>query len=203
MIERIKNDNQGLSLIELVVSILMLGMITAMICVFVSFGTRSYSKISAETVLQQEAQMATSYIADIAVEAKSVLWESFVYDSKSYYVLTIQAPDTLPITEGGYYKDGDYYYFILYEVDSKILRFGRVKDTNLIYLSGTSDIDYIQTVGALINNKYALLSRYVNKFIVDFSGEANLNKLLQLQFEFSYMNKDYKATKNIICRNME
>ena len=70
MFNKISKDDRGFSLIELIVCILMLGMVTGIIVIFVASSTNSYNLIYDEVNMQTEADVAMTYINELAVEAK-------------------------------------------------------------------------------------------------------------------------------------
>ena len=210
-------NNQGYSLVELIVTILVSSMVMTMVMIFISISTKSYDRINKDTVLQTEAQMATSYIGDIAIEAKKCEITSFLDGGYQYQVLSIKAPDAEYVSGTKY----DYYYIILYEIDKKTLRFCKVKDdailkadgtyelpsdSELVFTAGTNDIDYKTMLGAghknVIGNKRALLAQYVSNMNVTIPDITTGERLVQLQLTFTYRDSVYTTTKNIASRNL-
>jgi prepilin-type N-terminal cleavage/methylation domain-containing protein len=214
-------NNKGYTLVELVVTILITGMIVTIIAVFISASRTSYEEINKEAVLQQEAQMAGSYIGDIAIEASECSTDSFTVGSITYKVLCIKAPDP-EYTTGTLY---DYYFIILWEPDTQVLRFCKVKDDavlqgdgtysipeGVIFFPSTTKLDYKAMLyddgGLKINgqkiygNNRALLARYVTGMNVEFIDIAKDKKLTKITFHLRYHDRDYILTKNIAGRNL-
>lgn len=211
-------NNQGYSLVELIVTVLISGMITTMVMIFVTVSRNSYDRVNKDTVLQTEAQMATSYIGDIAIEAKECHYTGFSDEDGTYQVLSIKAPDAEYVSGTKY----DYYYIILLEENSNILRFCKVKDdatlqadgtyvlpddSELVFTAGTNDIDYKTMLGTghknIIGNKRALLAQYVTDMRVTIPDITSRERLVQIQLTFTYQDVVYQATKNIASRNIK
>lgn len=213
-----KVNNQGFSLVELIVTILISSMVMTMVMIFVSVTRNSYDRVNKDTVLQTEAQMATSYIGDIAIEAKKCEFTSFSDGGLNYQVLSIKAPDAEYVSGTKY----DYYYIILFENDTKTLRFCKVKDdailqadgtyelpsdSELVFAAGTNDIDYKTMLGSghknVIGNKRALLAQYVTGMNVTIPDTTSGEKLVRIQLTFTYGDSVYTTTKNIASRNLK
>ena len=62
-------DNKGLTLIELIVTTLIMSMVVGIVVIFVASSRNSYLLIHNEAMMQNEAEIAMSYISDIAEKA--------------------------------------------------------------------------------------------------------------------------------------
>lgn len=211
-------NNKGYTLVELMVTILITGMVVGIITVFISASRTSYDLVRTEAVLQQEAKMASSYIGDIAIEASQCTTAAFTSDGKNYKVLTIKAPDPEYVSGERY----NYYFIILWEESTQTLRFCKVKDdarlqadgsytlpagTDLVFLHGTNTLDYASMLSAgrlnIIGNKRALLARYVTGMDVVLPDAAMNSRLTQITFRLDYHGKEYVLTKNVTGRNLD
>ena len=65
----LKKSNEGLSLVELVVTSLIMGMVSLIIVLFVSASRNSYTIVNNEVTMQTEADMAVTYISNYAEQA--------------------------------------------------------------------------------------------------------------------------------------
>lgn len=212
-----KKKNEGYTLVELIVTILITGMIVTIIMMFISLSRTSYDEVKKEAVLQDESNMASSYIGDIAIEASACDSEAFALGGNQYKVLSIKAPDPE-------YQTGDrysYYFIILWEETTQMLRFCKVKDdaivgpngfltaptgSQLIFLPNTNHLDYKAMLAAdalnVIGNNRALLAKYVKEMDVilpDVSANRNITKIT---FHFQYRDKDFILSKNVAGRNI-
>jgi hypothetical protein len=172
---------------ELIVTILMTAIVAAIVSMFISVSRTSYDEVKKEAVLQEEAQMAGSYIGDIAIEAS----ECTFTDYGGNKVLTIKAPDPE-------YVSGtlDHYYFIiLWEASTKTLRFCTVKDTG-------APLNYSVVLPTIIGEPRALLAKYVEKMEVVTPDAATGTKLTKITLTLKYRDREYVLTKNITGRNL-
>lgn len=62
-------NNQGFSLIEMIVTLLISGMVFATATLLLTTGLKQYEKVNTETVLQEESQIAQFYITELFQEA--------------------------------------------------------------------------------------------------------------------------------------
>ncbi|MDF2511804.1 MAG: hypothetical protein K0S04_1670 [Herbinix sp.] len=212
-----KLNQKGYTLIELIVTILITGIIAVIISVFVTVSRNAYEAVRQEAVLQEEAQMADSYIGDIAIEAYQFSTASFTIGSDNYQVLNITAPDPDYISG----ERHPYYFIILWEETTQTLRFCKVKndakleangtytlpvDSKLKFLSGTSNLDYATMLSAgnlnIINNPRALLAQYVTNMVVVLPNVSTGSDMAKITLRFSYHDRDYVLTRNIKGRNM-
>ena len=210
-------NNKGYTLVELIVTILITGMVAIIISLFISVSRTTYDEVRKEAVLQQEAQMAGAYIGDIAIEAIESSTEAFRIASDNYKVLTIKAPDPEYVSGPRY----DYYFIILWEENNQVLRFCKVKDdailqpdgsyqpppgSKLVFISGTETLDYASMLSSgglnIINNPRALLARYVASMDVVVPSSSAGTKLTKISFRLRYRDREYVMTKNIAGRNL-
>lgn len=212
-----QQNHKGYTLIELIVTILITGMIVLIIVAFISASRTSFDEIKTEATLQQEAQMAGSYIGDIAIEASECTTDSFTLSGNTYQVLCIKAPDPEYVSGTLY----NYYFIILWEPDTQVLRFCKVKDdavpqadgsysvpadSKLIFLPHTARLDYSSMLSStglnIIGNNRALLARYITGMDVVLPNALSNSKLAKITLHLHYRDKDYIMTKNIEERNL-
>ena len=68
-INKIQNNNSGLSLIELIITVAMLAIVGSIIAAFVATSSKTYTRVSAEVDIQEEAQLTVNQIKDLVIDA--------------------------------------------------------------------------------------------------------------------------------------
>ena len=68
--KKISNNNAGFSLIEMVVAVLIASLLMLGVAAFVSTSRYTYSKVSTEARLQEEATAATNFLNELLIESK-------------------------------------------------------------------------------------------------------------------------------------
>ena len=183
--------NKGLTLVEIVVTLAILGMVIVLVTGFMNTGIKTTSRANIDTNLQKEAQISLNQISDWVMSANHGI---AVYDSCGYYTKAV-----------GIYHDGknseDRYVQILYyrQTDNKVYY-----DKVLVDASFHGTESEIQTHAASIHtgnawNKY-LLCEYVKEFDLDIS---KLNeKYVELKLVFELKGIQYNQyPKKITLRN--
>ncbi|MDE6636156.1 MAG: prepilin-type N-terminal cleavage/methylation domain-containing protein [Lachnospiraceae bacterium] len=205
-IRYMRQSNKGVTLIELIVTVLIMSIIVGVIGLFISSSRNSYVRISNETAMQAEADIAMTFLTDIAEEASAFRIEtenmlSSDGGTREYDVLCIQVSDPTP-----------YYCFIVHDVVGEELRFCKVShddSANLLWVEGTSEdninnIDIKATLEANnINNpsnKRCFLAKYITGF--DTVVPPEKSGLLRVSIELKYGGNTYTANKNISSRNI-
>ena len=62
-------NNRGFSFVELIVSIAIMSIVGSLVAVFLIFSTRSYSKTSVETDMQEDAQITLAQLTNYVIDA--------------------------------------------------------------------------------------------------------------------------------------
>jgi hypothetical protein len=214
-ISSLQHNNKGLSLVELVVVILMMGFISLMLVVFVSTSRSSYQVVSTEISLQEEAGYALGYIQDVAIEAYECSDKYIINDGASdLQVFYILAPDSKTKLK----SDMTYYYFIVLEQDDEEepgeLRFIRLaagsgsdaagRDPDLSIIGSTVNVEEtfknLKNSGRQVSGDVRkLLSQYVKSMTVSVPSGKNI---IDIEIVFELMDETYVAHKVISGRNM-
>ena len=199
-------DNKGLTLIELIVTTLIMSMVVGIVVIFVASSRNSYLLIHNEAMMQNEAEIAMSYISDIAEKATAGRVTGYYdvtvgADSKSYNALVMQAKDPVP-----------YYYFIVHDATDGNLKFCKIKCSDTVTLKwiAGADKDNINNIDvtATLEAGHIYESDYKRTFLADYVTNFNpviseRNKaLLQISIDFRYGDSSYSAAKNVISRNI-
>lgn len=204
---RLNLDNKGFSLVELIVCILILSLVSGIIVMFVASSTKSYNVVYDEVNMQTEADVAMTYIDELAVEAKGYVVDSFTNDAGvACTALCIEAPDP----DGGAYPDS--YYIIWHETDCGKLRFCKlVKDsTSLIHRDGVSTVEKISDISinytlkkaGVYGNKENFLAEYVTSFRAVPPTDPDTFPVLQVSIGLEFGGSTFVASKNIASRNL-
>nr|MCR5342346.1 hypothetical protein [Butyrivibrio sp.] len=203
-----KLNNKGLSLVELVVVILMMGLISTMLVVFVSTSRMSYQQVSTEVQLQDEATFAMSYIEEIAVEAKECTAVEAVNDGTGdMLAFCIKAPDS----EHQIVSAKDYYYIVALEPDTGIMRFVTVAEDDPWFaqdatgktISIGDTLKKLKDDGkGIYGNQRKLLAKNVKPDGLSVSADPN-SSLITVDIVFALLDKEYNAHKVILGRNFK
>ena len=199
----LNKDNRGLSLVELIVTVLLMAGISGMIVMFISTSRANYEIISTESTLQTEAQAATGFIYDILIEAEEV---NYYGGDSAVAASAVGGSDTDGDVKVLAAKTGDKVNVVLYEIDNDKLRYG-ILDTTEVEGVSSSAITALKAradAGApLIGDKYSLLAEHVTA--LDYakiqlpSGAAISYSNVNLEFE--YAGRQYKTSIDVNSRN--
>lgn len=166
---RLQQNNKGLSLVELIVTILISSVVMLAVVGLLTTGLDLYKNVNAETELQTESQAACGRINELVQEAQNIQLVN-VGDSKVLALMTTE--------EGG----ASWWYYIIWDSVGKMLLL--TKDSVTVYPNGTlsfypdfNDINK-KVESVLQETKKHMLAQYVEGFsFEDISKEDNLYKL--------------------------
>ena len=113
-------DDTGYSLVELIVSILIMSVITGMIIILISTSRKTYQTVNRDAVIQEETELVRNFINEIAIEAVDCgqFGTNAPTDTDDMCIWFL-APDNVQKS------DNYYYYFFLLEKATNTLRYGR------------------------------------------------------------------------------
>lgn len=89
-----KIDNQGFTLVELMIGIAILSLLSISIITFIGYGTRNYRKAQEEVTLQVEAQTIINQLSDLIIEANNVKYREdtlTIYQNDAKYIITLES----------------------------------------------------------------------------------------------------------------
>lgn len=209
-----KLNNAGLSLVELLISVAMLAIVSIAIAAFMSTGSVSYAKTSAEVDLQYDAQLAMNQLQDYLIDATegaeytvdgaSITAGSDDFDTGSSKVLTIMTVNKKDATYFNDDKTDDKYYadIITWTGDD-----GSSKANTLYYerrdvtkTPAATPSDYPTYSLAASSMSPVLMSEYITGFTVDFS---NLEKkdAVSIAVRYKKGSREYETSHNVAIRN--
>lgn len=181
--------SRGFTLIELVVSIAIIGMLAASIAVIMSISMKSFRSTNDEIRIQQEVQTAVNQMNDILMEAVNI--RSLSLDGGNH-MWAIE-------THGTYYgdkssQDGitgqDVIYCFLYQKDSG--------EIYLLSMTGNS----LTSSDVLRNQKYTgddLAVTHVSEFSI---GTIE-KQMVKFTLKVKIGSKEYEYTQNVKLRNRD
>ena len=193
----IKKDHRGMSLVELVVSLLIASVVVIAIGGFLSVGTKSYLMTNTETQLQKESQIALNQIEDLMLVAQS-------YDYQSYFVASKEVPVLLITTlekESGI--PCEYYHAIVWNKETKILSYRKISMTLLV--SGySSDLNVWGQAMAEEETdamrQPSLLANYVDSLRIN-PVKSDKEKAVTITLKLNLNGKDYQRFTTVTMRN--
>ncbi len=210
-------DNKGFSLIELIVSILIMSVMTGMIIMLISASRATYNEVNTEAVIQGETEAIRNFVGELALEARLFHYEQL---SNNDQCVWLYAPD---YDESG--ATTNYcFYFLLREHDTNIVRYGKfpekiddghgamIQNPDLVvggnFIISTYEIcdsyDYLallETADAdtcIYKDKYALLAEHVSN--MECSGS---NGLITVTLKLNYNEAQSDKTLVFAGRNLK
>lgn len=199
-----KPNNKGFSLVELIVCILMMGLISGMLVVFITMSRNDYRIVSDDTMLQDEASFAMNYISELSLEAESVTVGT--EDAVSFELLSVDSEDgsidSVSMSSDIYYAAffgadntssstaDKAVYIVVWEKANNVLRFGKFKydyneadathplpdDSKLRLKAGTTtgELDYVKMLQD--NGILGNNRKLLARYITDFDlSTSNIN----------------------------
>lgn len=175
-----RGNNKGFSLVELIVSIAILGIVMAAILSFFVFATREYHSGGSETMVQTEAQMITRRIEDLIINAADG-------------VGTNAARDELYIFDHETVGGSTVYKKITIKPDTSLLR--------LLYNCENYSYDASSgTFSSTGSTGDSVLAECVKEITVDLSTVPT-NYSVQVTFHMKQRDREYNTTSVFVLRN--
>lgn len=212
-------DDKGFSLVELIVSILIMSIMTGIIVMLISTSRTLYSNVNTEAVVQTETEAIRSFIGELALEARACDSGSFTVtnaegENHTDYYVWFLAPNNDVEDEGT--SSDYYYYFLLRESDTNIVRYGRYSEKikvgseikyNPVLLQGADTVfggtysfaTLLETNAAtkIYDENYSLLAEHVTAMNCSTS-----NGLITVNLTLTYNGVSYPKTLVFAGRNM-
>jgi len=205
----LKESNKGVTLVELIVTVLIMGIMAGTIFLFVNASRNSYGNVYEEVTMQTEADIAVHFLDNVAQGALS-------YNYTDDFTVTVDgSPVTFDVLCIETLVPDPYYYFFIHAVEYEEIRFCKVRcdapNTQLAWISGTDpgnikNIDIKETLDLNHiydkSNKRCFVSRYVTDFKAVIPDDVNKKGLLRINLELKYGKSKYSTSKNISSRNV-
>ncbi len=181
-LKKLHHSNQGFSLMELIVTMLISSIVTAAVAGFLAVGLNYYRRTNAETALQMESQVAEYFLTELLQEAE-------------YYRVINDCPTGVD-------------YALEVTRDSKIYIVAR-KGTVLVYgevdmSANPDDEGRVYAVTSQTVEK-VFLAKHVSGFSVTPGKQEDAlslyNGLIRLGLQFSTDGKTYTGNQTVSIRN--
>nr|WP_295681737.1 prepilin-type N-terminal cleavage/methylation domain-containing protein [uncultured Lachnoclostridium sp.] len=187
------SDHRGLTLIEVIVSLLIASLVLLAVTGFLMVSTRTYRTNSMETSLQMESQIALNQIDDLLMKASSYEWvNDIVIDGVAYPVLGMKAMEE---TKGGAIE---YYYAVIHDTLHKQLRFRKVKKEEVGESSFQQSLKHI--VEEELKETPSLLANYVSSLWVSPATNKKEN-LVTVSILLELDGRTFSSFSSISMRN--
>lgn len=202
---KLQQNNEGFSLVELIVTILISSVVMLAVVGLLTTGLNLYKSVSAETLLQTEGQAATGRINELVQEAQYLQFYSNdgVNDSgcKPLGELVDNKVLLLMTNEDG--GDG-WWYYIVWDAGEKLLlltKEGVARDADNTIINVPSEDDIKEKASDMISvtqKKKYLLAQYIDNFVFSKMGTE---KLYKVDILLATGNKQFSASQFINERN--
>ncbi len=202
--KRVLNNN-GYSLVELIVSILIMSMIGGIIVMLISSSRNTYNVVNTEAVIQQESEAVRTFVNELAIEAYDCTNSG---DPSAYgYAIDcgggdkciwILAPDN---HQGPTVDYSNYYYFLFLEGSSHCLRYVRISASEIADINDTDNIIALlkgnDSSYKVFGDDYSLLAEHISDIRCKRSGN-----LITVSVALSFNDQSPLKTMVFNGRNM-
>ena len=181
--KKLHRSNQGFTLMELIVTMLISSIVTAAVAGFLSMGLNYYRRTNVETALQTESQVAELFLTELLQEAQDYnVLDVGNYPAGVDYAVEVKREGNLYIVA----QKGD------------ILVYGQVENP------AATETERIQSVTSK-GMEEVFLARYVETFTLDRGKLSDTvqyqNGLVKLELKFVADGKTYTGTQTVLLRN--
>lgn len=199
-------SNEGFSLVEMVVTVLITGILMLAVGVFISISNDMFQVINTSSRVQDEALTTKKFMSEILYEAVNLCESSDDAPTKYWIIKSMDNADGSTKLAG---TSIDYDYYIFIKNDNKI-HYAKVKEENESLFKGicegsTNEIDklveddvgYVTYIAGNKDSKYNIISNYVEYFDI----EVKSNNLYEVTITYKYLQKEYTTSFSVNSRN--
>lgn len=209
----LSNNNMGFSLVELIVSVLITGILMMAVAMFMSTSRSAYMAVNKSAVLQEESMVVERVLSEYLMETTYYnLQEDKIIDiynssdvktgSVSVDVLTIKARENEDDTSAYFL-----YCFVL-DKSENILRYGKISASTGNYDSDGLTNDGLKALGEVCYGpdksleKYSLIAEYITGWTCSsLEADSGNTDFIALEISYQYLDNDYTDRITIATRN--
>lgn len=169
---KVMKNNDGVTLIELIISMAITAIVLVMIVLFINTAANSFKHTNEDVNLQLEAQMAVNQLSTILMEAGSITPSAGAV-----------APDVKYLLEGP-----SQCYAVYYKADRDRLY--------LISAGTTAEADVVDPAATQDTENQYLMAEYVSGFTINTTGNT-----AKISLEFTLGDSTYRTDRNVSLRN--
>lgn len=190
-------SNKGLTLIELIVSILVSSIVILSAIMFFSLALTQYRNAAEETDLMMESQIAVNIIKEVVMEAKEpVEAGSYTEGAVSYPYIAVKTGSS--VNPDGTAGAEEYYHLFVLDIAGGVLLYHREAGGG----PGSAENAIRSTVLADgMINKTDLKQYFLAEHVQGMSMDNTNPQLLRLSMEFVYNGRTYLTEETILVRN--
>lgn len=203
-------DNKGFSLVELIVTVLITGILMLAVGLFMTTSRNAFQTVNISATLQEESMTVERVLSEALMEASAYKVVTATIDSTAYKVMWIKAKDN---NKAGFVSEESLYFFVHDSSKQKLFYCKKqLNDTDTIdkYINA-SDGSVTSTKGfELIKSnclgnysKYNLISDHLVSFTDSSVKTIDGSKLIKLVCNFSYLGTEYTSNITAVSRNIK
>jgi len=201
-----KINDKGFTLIEMLISVLITGVMMLGVTAFINSSRVSYTKVTTSVSLQEEAGITTKFLNEIVVESSE--WGQYSGLSYTDSSDSSKTSDMLVIwfkalddSKEDVSDRSECYYFIIWEKDMQCIRYAKFPVTEIDKTSLLGDTnDYLTDLLAdYFFDDYSLISRYAKSFSI--TPDPDNMRRYSIDIVFTYNGENYEAHVNSVSRN--
>ena len=204
-----KMDNKGFTLIEMLISVLITGLMMLGVSAFMNSSRMSYSKVNTSVSLQEEAGTTTKFLNEIVMESTEwgVVDTNYTdpHDSSKTSDIKVIWFKALDNESADATNRDECVYFIIWEKATKCIRYKRVEVGDeadefdkTAYLAHPEEY-VVGLISDAFFDDYSLVARYAEN--VSFIRDANNLKRYSISLTFKFNGEEYVANVNSVSRN--
>ena len=187
-------QNNGFTLIELIVSILVSSVVVLSAVLFLSVCLTNYRNSAAETELMTESQITVNLIREVVMEATEPV-ETGEAGGGAYYYIAVK-------TKGG--QDGssapgsEYYHLFVHDINGNRLLYHREEGTGPASAEGWINSEFGNGMVDKADLKKYFLADYVRYMRLHTTANP---QLMELELQFDCNERLYHTSETILIRN--
>ncbi len=192
--KRKSEDHRGLSLIEVIVTILIAAFAILGITMLMSVGTNTYRLTNVETQLQKESQIAINQMDDILIKASYYQYfeDMKVNESMAPTLVCLGSEANGSVTE-------EYYYAIVFDKSNQKLYFTKEEKIRVASVDNWAERMAKEQIESATPS---LLANYVSSLEVEPKSSAiNLEGIVHITLNLELSGKNFATFSTISFRN--